>query len=250
MTPEETRARLLYRDGLMLVLDKPAGVAVHRGPKGGASLEDDFDALQFGLPRKPALAHRLDRDTAGCLVLGRHHKALERLGLLFKQGKIAKTYWAVVVGAPEAESGAIDLALGRLDDRRGWWMKVDPKGQPALTLWRVRGRGAWRGARIAWLELEPRTGRTHQLRVHCASQGWPILGDAIYGAAADASLQLLARKVVVPLSNAKPPITIEAPAPPHMLEALAACGFEGDPPRVETYQKAPVGTGEEALPVL
>ncbi len=164
MTPEETRARLLYRDGLMLVLDKPAGVAVHRGPKGGASLEDDFDALRFGLPRKPALAHRLDRDTAGCLVLGRHHKALERLGLLFKQGKIAKTYWAVVVGAPEAESGAIDLALGRLDDKRGWWMKVDPKGQPALTLWRVRGRGAWRGARIAWLELEPRTGRTHQLQ--------------------------------------------------------------------------------------
>ena len=106
MTPEETRARLLYRDGLMLVLDKPAGVAVHRGPKGGASLEDDFDALRFGLPRKPALAHRLDRETAGCLVLGRHHKALEKLGLLFKQGKIAKTYWAIVAGAPEAESGA------------------------------------------------------------------------------------------------------------------------------------------------
>ena len=90
MTPEETRARLLYRDGLMLVLDKPAGVAVHRGPKGGSSLEDDFEALRFGLPRNPALAHRLDRETAGCLVLGRHHKALEKLGLLFKQGKVAE----------------------------------------------------------------------------------------------------------------------------------------------------------------
>ena len=119
MTPEETRARLLYRDGLMLVLDKPAGVAVHAGPKGGASLEDDFDALRFGLPRNPALAHRLDRDTAGCLVLGRHHKALERLGLLFKQGKIAKTYWAIVAGGPEGDEGAIDLPLGRLDDKRG-----------------------------------------------------------------------------------------------------------------------------------
>ena len=63
---------------------------------------------------------------------------------MFKQGKIAKTYWAIVAGAPEAESGAIDLELGRLDDRRGWWMKVDPKGQPALTLWRVKGRGVWR----------------------------------------------------------------------------------------------------------
>ena len=177
MTPEETRERLLYRDGLMLVFDKPAGVAVHAGPKGGASLEDDFDALRFGLPRRPALAHRLDRDTAGCLVLGRHHKALETLGLLFKQGKIAKTYWAIVAGAPEGEEGTIDLPLGRLDDKIGWWMKVDPKGQKALTLWRVRGRGTWRGAPIAWLELEPQTGRTHQLRVHCASQGWPIFGD-------------------------------------------------------------------------
>jgi tRNA pseudouridine32 synthase/23S rRNA pseudouridine746 synthase len=232
MTPEETRARLLYRDGLMLVLDKPAGVAVHRGPKGGSSLEDDFDALRFGLPRKPALAHRLDRETAGCLILGRHHKALETLGLLFKQGKIAKTYWAIVIGAPEGEEGAIDLALGRLDDRRGWWMKVDPNGQKALTLWRAKGRGLWRGAPIAWLELEPKTGRTHQLRVHCAALGWPILGDAIYGAPAELPLQLLARKVVVPLVKSKPPIEVEARAPPHMLETLAACGFVGDPARL------------------
>ena len=171
-------ARLLYRDGLMLVLDKPAGVAVHRGPKGGACLEDDFDALRFGLPRKPALAHRLDRDTAGCLVLGRHHKALEKLGLLFKQGKISKTYWAIVAGGPAEDDGLIDKPLGRLDETRGWWMKVDASGQPSQTRWRVCGRGQWRGAPIAWLELTPLTGRTHQLRVHCASEGWPILGDA------------------------------------------------------------------------
>ena len=230
MTPEETRERLLYRDGMMLVLNKPAGVAVHAGPKGGASLEDDFDALRFGLPRKPSLAHRLDRDTAGCLVLGRHHKALEKLGLLFKQGKIAKTYWAIVSGAPEGEEGTIDLPLGRLDDKIGWWMKVDPDGQRSMTLWRVKGQGTWRGAPIAWLELEPKTGRTHQLRVHCASQGWPIFGDAIYGERADLPLQLLARKVVVPLSKSKPPIEVEAPPPPHMLETLTACGFDGDPP--------------------
>jgi tRNA pseudouridine32 synthase/23S rRNA pseudouridine746 synthase len=227
MTPEETRARLLYRDGLMLVIDKPAGVAVHRGPKGGASLEDDFEALRFGLPRNPALAHRLDRETAGCLVLGRHHKALEKLGLLFKQGKIAKTYWAVVAGAPDADEGSIDLPLGRLDEKRGWWMKVDPKGQHALTLWRVRGRGIWRGAPVAWLELEPKTGRTHQLRVHCAAQGWPILGDPIYGVRADVPLQLLARKVVVPLAKSGRPIEVEAPVPLHMRETLAACGMVG-----------------------
>ena len=86
MTDEELLARLLYRDGMMLVIDKPAGIAVHRGPKGGENLEEYFHALRFGLPRNPALAHRLDRDTSGCLALGRHHKALEKLGLLFKQG--------------------------------------------------------------------------------------------------------------------------------------------------------------------
>src|SRR5260370_24035752 len=124
----------------MLVLDKPAGVAVHAGPKGGASLEDDFDALRFGLPRRPALAHRLDRDTSGCLVLGRHHKALEKLGLLFKQGKIDKTYWAVAAGSgPTEDEGLIDLPLGRLDASRGWWMKVDPAGQPAQTRFPVLG---------------------------------------------------------------------------------------------------------------
>jgi len=237
MTPEETRARLLYRDGLMLVLDKPAGIAVHKGPKGGASLEDDFDALRFGLPRKPALAHRLDRDTAGCLVLGRHHKALEKLGLLFKQGKIGKTYWAIVEGGPSTSEGLIDLPLGRLDATRGWWMKVDPDGAPAQTRWTVAGRGEMAGRAIAWLRLEPLTGRTHQLRVHCAALGWPILGDSVYGGIAGAGgqrpaprLQLLARRVSVPLSTAKPPIVVEARAPDHMLEALTACGFAGDPP--------------------
>jgi tRNA pseudouridine32 synthase/23S rRNA pseudouridine746 synthase len=86
MSPEDIVSRLLYRDGLMLILDKPAGLAVHRGPKGGASLEDWFDALRFGLPRPPALAHRLDKETSGCLVLGRHRKALADLNLMFRLG--------------------------------------------------------------------------------------------------------------------------------------------------------------------
>ena len=233
MTPEETRARLLYRDALMLIVDKPAGIAVHRGPKGGASFEDDFDALRFGLPRKPALAHRLDRDTAGCLVLGRHRKALERLGRLFRQGKIAKTYWAVVAGGPSEDLGFIDKPLGRLDASRGWRMRVDPAGLPAQTRWRALGRGQWRGLAVAWLELKPLTGRTHQLRVHCAAEGWPILGDAIYGARGEAgiALQLLARRVEAPLYKDRPPIVAEASAPEHMRETLAACGFAGDPPR-------------------
>src|SRR5260370_3126576 len=133
MTAEEIVARLVYRDGLMLVIDKPAGLAVHKGPKGGESLEDYFDALRFGLPRPPALAHRLDRDTSGCLVLGRHRKALAELGRLFKAGHVGKTYWALVEGRPADDEGRIDLPLGRKDAPRGLGVKHHPPGQPAGT---------------------------------------------------------------------------------------------------------------------
>jgi tRNA pseudouridine32 synthase/23S rRNA pseudouridine746 synthase len=223
MTEEELSARLLYRDGLILVIDKPAGIAVHRGPNGGENLESFFSALRFGLPRNPALAHRLDRDTSGCLVLGRHHKALEKLGLLFKQGRIAKTYWAIVEGAPEADEGLIDLPLGRLDASRGWWMKIDPAGLPAQTAWRVMARSGDH----AFLALTPLTGRTHQLRVHCAALGWPILGDPIYGRGRGGTtpLQLHARAIAIPLYKNKEPVGVEAPAPEHMRASLAACGL-------------------------
>jgi tRNA pseudouridine32 synthase/23S rRNA pseudouridine746 synthase len=306
MTPEEIVARLLYRDGLMLIIDKPVGYAVHKGPKGGGSLEDHFGALRFGLPRAPALAHRLDRDTSGCLVLGRHRKALATLGKLFKGGRIGKTYWAVVEGGPSEDEGRIDLPLGRLDDKRGWWMKVDPDGQQAVTTWKVLGRSALisahaedgagnsrataspppqspsktgvnalslgegqgegmqtrpeqahplptplpqagegagpsRGDRVessqrqqsslTWLALEPLTGRTHQLRVHCAANGWPVVGDAIYGTAprtGGPTLHLHSREIVVPLYKNKEPIKTMAPAPLHMQERLYACGWQGE----------------------
>jgi tRNA pseudouridine32 synthase / 23S rRNA pseudouridine746 synthase len=269
MTAEEMVSRLLYRDALMLVLDKPAGFAVHRGPKGGASLEDHFDALRFGLPRRPALAHRLDRETSGCLVLGRHRKALAQLGRLFKSGAVAKTYWAVVEGGPEADEGVIELPLGRLDAARGWWMKHDPNGQPAVTKWRVMGRSlptspgkgevdlpqagrvgvggrdasphldgfavdpppAGERKTITWLALEPMTGRTHQLRVHCAEMGCPIVGDTIYGNAPRAGgpgLHLHAREIVVPLYKNRAPIRVVAPVPPHVGERLLQCGWQGE----------------------
>lgn len=221
------QSRLLYRDALMLVIDKPAGLAVHKGPKGGTSLEDYFNALRFGLPRAPALAHRLDRDTSGCLVLGRHRKALADLGKLFKRGDIGKTYWALVEGGPEADEGRIDLALGRLDDTRGWWMKPDPKGQPAATIWKVMGRANGE----TWLALEPLTGRTHQLRVHCAAMGWPVLGDNIYGSAPRTGgpvLHLHSREVVVPLYKNREAIRVIAPPPGHMHARLLACGWNGE----------------------
>ena len=226
--PLDLLPRLLHRDGLMLVIDKPAGIAVHAGPKGGPSLEDHFDALRFGLPRPPSLAHRLDKDTSGCLVLGRHRKALEKLGKLFKHGRVDKTYWAVVEGAPDADSGEIDLALGRLDATRGWWMRVDPLGLPSKTSWRVMGRGAdAEGRPLAFLELTPHTGRTHQLRVHCQAMGWSILGDPIYGSGrrdGAPPLHLHARSIVVPMQDSKEPVVAVAPVPAHMRDALQLCG--------------------------
>lgn len=233
MTPEEIVSRLLYRDGLMLVIDKPAGMAVHRGhpnskDRNRECLEDHFDALRFGLPRAPALAHRLDRDTSGCLVLGRHRKALAQLGKLFKSGAIDKTYWAVVEGSPDADQGEIALPLGRLDATRGWWMKHDPAGQPATTRWKVMGRSS---DQLTWLGLELLTGRTHQIRVHCAEMGWPVLGDAIYGNAArhgGPPLHLHAREIVVPLYQNRAPIRVVAPAPQHMRERLTLCGWRGE----------------------
>ena len=228
MNPGEMQARLLYRDGLMLVIDKPRGLTVHRGLKGVEAFEDYFDALRFGLPRPPSLAHRLDRDTTGCLVLGRHRKALALLGKLFKQGKVGKTYWAVVEGGPAEPTGTIDIALSKRDETRGWWMKADPAGLPSVTTWTVMGRAAG----LTWLALEPVTGRTHQLRVHCAEMGFPIVGDNIYGTAprtGGPTLHLHAREVIVPISKNKPPVTVTAPVPPHMRDLLGKCGWKDSP---------------------
>jgi tRNA pseudouridine32 synthase/23S rRNA pseudouridine746 synthase len=271
LTPAEIQARVLHRDGLMLVIDKPAGLPVHRGPKGGANLEASFDALRFGLPRPPVLAHRLDRDTSGCLVLGRHRKATASLGLLFKHGRISKTYWSVVEGGPVEDEGIIDMPLGRLNAERGWWQKPDADGQPAVTKWKVMGRSfpphalqapsplageGWGGGsasrelmtgggekKLTWLAMEPVTGRTHQLRVHSAAMGWPIIGDSIYGHVATArrarnesfvlkpgepTLHLHAREIVIPISKNKDPVRVVAPAPAHLHERLRACGWNGE----------------------
>ncbi|MGH6945348.1 MAG: RluA family pseudouridine synthase [Geminicoccaceae bacterium] len=240
MNPDELLARVLYRDGLMLIIDKPAGLPVHKGPKGGPSVEELAESLRFGLPRRPELAHRLDKDTSGCLVLGRHRKALARLGRLFAAGRIDKTYWAIVQGAPPAEVGRIELALARRSKERGWWMKVEDGGLASITDYRVVARGE----RSSFLELYPRTGRTHQLRVHLAAIGCPVLGDAIYGprdgSKALPPLHLHARSVAIPLYPNREPITAAAPPPAHLRAALHACGFAAP---TSPAAKAPVEAG-------
>jgi tRNA pseudouridine32 synthase/23S rRNA pseudouridine746 synthase/23S rRNA pseudouridine1911/1915/1917 synthase len=229
MTPSQIQSLVLYRDGLILVLDKPAGLPVHAGPAGGDNLERHFGHLRYGLPLPPALAHRLDRDTSGCLVLGRHRKALSRLGRLFREGKVEKTYWAMVAGRPASPEGVIDCPLSKVSTKAGGWRVVaDPAGRPAITRFRVMGEGSG----LSWLELAPETGRTHQVRVHCAHLGCPILGDRQYGwgpaervDGEEAPLHLHARSVRLPLYPGKAPIEVRAEPPRHMLVALKACGW-------------------------
>ena len=235
--PADLANRVLYRDGLVLVIDKPAGIPVHAGPGGGPHLEHWFPLLRFGLPRPPALAHRLDRDTSGCLVLGRHPKALRRLGRLFSEGQVEKMYWAVVAGIPAEPEGRIEIALAKqARGTVGWRMIADPAGQKAVTDYRVLGVAEGR----AWLELRPRTVRTHQIRVHCAALGCPVVGDPTYGAPAGERLQLHARSIALPLYPAKPSIAVTAPVPPHMLATLRQLGY--DP------AEEPVAGAQEAIP--
>ncbi len=207
---------ILFQDSRFVVLDKPPGLPVHAGPRGGASVEDVFPALSR---RKdgPWLAHRLDTDTAGCLVVALRRAALHAAQAAFAAGMVRKTYWAVVQGGPAAESGVVDAPLVKRTNATGWRMVVGPDGKAAVTDWQVRGRAAG----FTWLELHPHTGRTHQIRVHCALLGCPILGDPVYGDGVG-RLHLLARAITLPLD---PPVTATAPPPSHMRAALAACGL-------------------------
>lgn len=222
LPPDFLVPRVLHRDGVMLVIDKPAGMPVHAGPGGGDNLERYFEALRFGLSHTPALAHRLDRDTTGCLILGRHPKALRKLGRLFSDGKIDKTYWALCRGAPDAEEGRITARLKKTTRADGWRVEIAEDGQEAATRWRVLA--SMRAETL--IEAIPETGRTHQIRVHLAAIGLPIIGDPLYGALTDddrrAPMMLHARRIVAPIAATKPPVDVVAPLPGPFRARLAA----------------------------
>jgi tRNA pseudouridine32 synthase/23S rRNA pseudouridine746 synthase len=210
-------SRILFLDGEALVIDKPAGLAVHPGPATRASLEDALDDLRFGFQRRPVPVHRLDRDTSGCLLLARNPKALKRFGQAFEAGRLDKSYVAVLAGVPEGEAGRIDLSLAKVSSREAGWRIVPREGgKRAVTAWRVIATAGGR----ALVEFRPETGRTHQLRVHAASGlGIPIAGDPVYGRG-EGPMLLHALTLVLP-RDGKPAVEARAPLP----QSFIAAGF-------------------------
>lgn len=210
--------RVLHRDARVLVIDKPYGLPVHYGTKTIDHLERYLPQLADCGEEPPRLAHRLDKDTAGCLVLARDADAAARLGALFLAGRVAKTYWAVVEGRPRTTSGTIDLPLLKVRIPGSSKVVVDLAGKPAMTRWRLLASDG----RLSWLELHPVTGRMHQIRAHCAYWGLPLLGDPIYGAQQPPPLplHLLARRVVLPALPGGVPVDATAPPPGAMARTL------------------------------
>ena len=205
---------LLFENAMALVVDKPAGLPVYPGRAGGRSIEDFFPLWRRGR-QGPWAVHRLDQDTSGCLLVARKKSFLLEAQRLMAAGEAQKTYWAVVVGVPDATQGCIDAPLIKVTRGRQWRMAVAANGASAKTLWRVLG--AYQGR--ALLEFTLLTGRTHQIRAHAAHLGYPIQGDPVYGNG-QGMMCLLARSLSLPTSD---PIAAIAPVPAHMCAMVSAC---------------------------
>lgn len=229
---EFMKSLVIYKDEYVIVLNKPAGLAVQGGSKTERHIDGMLDALRFEKNEKPHLVHRLDKDTSGVLVLGRTANAAAKLAEAFRSRDAHKVYWAVVVGKPKLLSGKIDAPLSKMSGAKGGeQMRIDfENGQKALTLYRVIDS---LGKKASWLELSPLTGRTHQLRVHLAEAlNTPIIGDGKYGGDRSFSvgidnnkkLHLHARAIRLPHPNGKI-LEIQADLPKHMLDTFHFLGF-------------------------
>jgi tRNA pseudouridine32 synthase / 23S rRNA pseudouridine746 synthase len=206
---------VLFIDGEAIVIDKPAGLAVHPGARTPESLEDYLGHFRFGFQREPLPVHRLDRDTSGCLLLARNPKAHKRFQRAFEERKVAKTYVAVLDGVPAQEAGTIDIPLAKVSSaEEGWRMVPDENGRPAISHWRIAAVVDERAVVV----FSPETGRTHQLRVHAAAGiGIPIAGDPVYGAGRG---PMLLHALSLQLErDGKPPVEASAPLPPTFVNA-------------------------------
>ena len=229
------RDAVIYRDDWSIVVNKPAGLAVQGGTNTERHVDALLDGLRFDSAERPRLVHRLDKDTSGVLLIARNAAAASFFTRAFRDKATRKIYWGVVVGLPELRQGRIDLGLAKRGGAgRERVHADDEEGKSAITYYRVVDHA---GAKASWLALLPVTGRTHQLRAHCAALGTPILGDGKYGGtgaqlaggAAAQRLHLHARSLEIPCPNGGT-LRVIAPLPPHMRRTWEFFGFESDAP--------------------
>lgn len=240
LTPEEiafAQSLVIHRDRQAIVINKPPGLATQGGTKTEMHVDRLLDALQFDAESRPKLVHRLDKDTSGVLLLARTSRAAAHFAKAFSSRTARKVYWAICTDVPSIEDGMIELPIGKQPGTGGEKMYVDEKeGSPARTRYRMIDRV---GNRACWLELQPYTGRTHQLRVHLAAIGHPIVGDGKYGGAEaflsgtiSRKMHLHARRLRVDHPDGGQ-LEITAEPPEHIADTLRNLGFtqsEGDLP--------------------
>jgi 23S rRNA pseudouridine955/2504/2580 synthase len=227
---EFAQGLMIHKDDAALVINKPAGLATQGGTKTESHVDGLLDALCYELDNRPKLVHRLDKDTSGVLLLARAARSAGHFAKAFSSRTARKVYWALVVGVPSIEDGFIDLPIGKQPGTGGEKMYVDEaEGQSARTRYRLVERA---GNTCAWVELQPYTGRTHQLRVHMAAIGHPIVGDGKYGGkdafltgTISRKMHLHARRLRIDHPKGHQ-IDIRADLPPHMRDSFADLGFD------------------------
>jgi 23S rRNA pseudouridine955/2504/2580 synthase len=227
---EFAREMVIHKDRHALVLNKPPGLATQGGTKTTQHVDGLLDALMYEAEGRPKLVHRLDKDTSGALLVARSARAAASFAKSFSSRSAKKVYWALVIGVPSIDDGTIDLPIAKQPGTGGEKMHVDEaEGQPARSRYRVIERA---GNSTAWVELQPFTGRTHQLRVHMAAIGHPIVGDGKYGGAAafltggiSRKMHLHSRRIRVDGPDGGE-IEVTAELPTHFRESLNSLGFD------------------------
>ncbi len=255
LTPDEiayAQEMVIHRDDQAIVINKPPGLATQGGTKTDEHVDKLLDALTFDLEGRPKLVHRLDKDTSGALLLARTSRAAAHFAKSFSSRTARKVYWALVMGVPSIADGMIELPLAKQPGTGGEKMHVDTEeGLPSRSRYRVIERA---GNRAAWVELQPYTGRTHQLRVHMAAIGHPIVGDGKYGGkdaflsgTISRKMHLHARRIRVDHPDGGR-VDVTADLPTHFANSLADLGFDlnlGDMPLDDEIDRTPTREDEK-----